>query len=129
MATDRRIKGCPNEECSFHRNKIKQKAEVDYCPKCGSQLIYVCAKCFSQIEDIDSKHRICSLCEAKAEEKKAKRIEKAKNIGGKVGKAAIGVVGTVAVGIVGKVVKDGENEAIKKGSAAVKDVAKMIIKK
>ena len=34
---DRRKKGCPNEHCIQHINKVKNNAEIDYCPKCGSK--------------------------------------------------------------------------------------------
>ena len=40
MATDKRKKGCPNEECEQHQKKVKLKATESYCSKCGTELIY-----------------------------------------------------------------------------------------
>ena len=71
MENDKRKKGCPSEFCEMHRKKVMQKSEIDYCPKCGTRMKYVCSRCFKEIEDIDKKHRICYLCEAELEEKRA----------------------------------------------------------
>ena len=91
MIIDRRKKGCPNENCEMHKKKKMQTLENDYCPKCGTKLVYVCMKCFKQIEDNGPKHRICSLCDAKEEEKKQKMINGIKYVGG----AAVGLGGTI----------------------------------
>ena len=96
MAKDKRVKGCPNEACEMHTKKKKQPAENDYCPKCGAKLIFVCEKCFCEIEDIDSKHKLCLRCEAEASEKKEKMKEDVKNMGSKV--VAFGAAGVAAVG-------------------------------
>jgi len=125
MATDKRKKGCPNEACERHQKKIMLKATEEYCPKCGAKLIFVCAKCFREIEDIDIKHRVCSLCEAESQEKKEAAVDKAK----KAGKAAAGVVTPIIVGVAGKVIKDAQKGAINKGVKAVEQVAKALIKK
>jgi len=119
---DRRKKGCPNEHCIQHINKVKNNAEIDYCPKCGSKLIFVCAKCFSEIEDIDLRHRICIRCKTEEEEKRAKAIEKGKDIAKKY--VAMPVIGIV-VGIVANVQKD----VIKKGTEFAKIAADSILKK
>lgn len=119
---DRRKKGCPNEQCVQHINKVKHESEIDYCPKCGTKLIFVCAKCFCQIEDIDPKHRICLRCKTEAEEKRAHNIDKGKDIAKKYVAAPLLTVGA---GIVAVVQKD----AIKKGVTVVKDVAKTVMKR
>ena len=119
---DRRKKGCPNEHCIQHINKVKNNAEFDYCPKCGSKLIFVCAKCFSEIEDIDLRHRICVRCKAEADEKRAQAIEKGKDIDKKSVAAPVIAIGA---GIVANVQKD----AIKKGAQVVKNAANIILKK
>lgn len=128
---DRRKKGCPNESCILYTKKVKQSAENDFCPKCGTKLIYVCAhaKCFDEIEDLGPKHRICSSCEIEIQEKKQKVADGAKNVVGKAGKAVVAVAAPVVVGVAGKVVKDGQKGAINAGVKAVEGVVKNIIKK
>ena len=125
MATDKRIKGCPNVTCERHQKKIKLKSTEEFCPKCGARLIFVCSKCFRQIEDIDSKHRICELCDAQEREKREAALDKAK----KAGKVAAGVVTPVVIGIARNVTKDMQKEGINKGSKIVKTVIKTVIKK
>ena len=129
MATDKRVKGCSNPECVNHIKKIKMKAENEYCPKCGAELVFVCKKCFKEIQDIDENHSICTHCIEEAQEKKEKRIEKVKDYGKKAAVAA--GTGVLAVGgkIVTKVMKDEEKELVKvgvevakKGIAAAKNV-------
>ena len=132
MATDKRVKGCSNPECVNHIKKIKMKAEDEYCPKCGTELVFVCKKCFSEIQDIDEDHRICTHCIEEAQEKKEKRIEKVKNYGKKAAVAA--GTGVLAVGgkIVTKVMKDEEKEIVKIGVEVAKkgiDAAKAVVLK
>ena len=95
------------------RQKNKMKAEDEYCPKCGAELVFVCKKCFKEIQDIDEDHRICNHCIEEAQEKKEKRIEKVKDYGKKAAVAA--GTGVLAVGgkIVTKVMKDEEKEIVK----------------
>lgn len=117
---DKRAKGCPTENCVMHTEKVKQSADNDFCPKCGAKLVYVCKKCFRQIEDVDPKHQICELCEAKAEEKHREWKDKAKGI------AAKGIIPVAAIGasIVNKVGKDFEKEVINKGAKVVEAMLK-----
>ena len=129
MANDKRKKGCPNEQCEMHVKKVKQKASINFCPICGTKLIYVCAKCFTEIEDVDDKHRVCKLCEAEAVEKRKKRVDGAKKVAGKAGKGVVGAVVPVAAGIVHAVVKNGQKDAVKKGVKVVEDVANAALKK
>ena len=100
------------------------KATEEYCPKCGTRLIYVCAKCFREIEDIDPKHRICSLCEAEGQEKK----DAAAGVAKKVGKGAAALVVPVAVHAGKVVVKDLQNDAAKKAVKGVEAVVKKALK-
>ena len=117
---DKRAKGCPTENCVMHTEKVKQSADNDFCPKCGAKLVYVCKKCFRQIEDVDPKHQICELCEAKAEEKHREWKDKAKGI------AAKGIIPVAAIGagIVNKVGKDFEKDVINKGAKVVEAMLK-----
>ena len=124
MAKDRRAKGCPNETCPMHREKEKQSAENEYCSKCGSKLIFVCDKCFAEIEDIDYSHKKCKRCEAEAIEKKEKAKDAVKNAAGKVGAAGVAVVGAAAAGIQ----KEGVKQAATAGSKIVKEAIKVIPK-
>lgn len=124
MAKDRRVKGCPNETCQMHRGKKKQSSENEFCPKCGSRLIFVCEKCFAEIEDIDYSHRKCKRCEAEAVEKREKAKDTVKKAAGKVGAAGVAVVGAAAAGIQ----KEGVKQAAAAGSKAVKEAIKVIPK-
>ena len=123
--TDRRSKGCPNSSCEEHKKKVKHKTDDDFCPKCGSRLIYVCSKCFKEIEDTDEKHRICKRCKTESDEMKSKMKDGAL----KAGKSVAGLAGTVAVGVVTNLKKDGTKEAIKSGTKFIEDAVKSILKK
>ncbi len=125
MAADKRKKACPNEECERHQKKIMLKATEEFCPKCGTKLIYVCAKCFREIEDIDPKHKICSLCEAKEQEKKVAAADKA----AKAGKVAAGFVGTIVIGAGAKIAKNLEKDAIDKTVEIAEQVVKKVTNK
>jgi predicted amidophosphoribosyltransferase len=52
MSKDNRKKGCPNSDCQMNIKKIRQSTENDFCPKCATRLVFVCSKCFDEIEDI-----------------------------------------------------------------------------
>ena len=119
--TDRRKKGCPNEDCERHQKKVKLAATEVYCPKCGAELIFVCEKCFKEIEDLGPEHRKCALCEAKAEEQREK-IKEAVKKGGKY-------VAAIAMAIGGKVAADFKNDAVKKGAKIIEDTVRKIPKK
>lgn len=129
MAKDRRKKGCPNMACIKNSKKIRQTADFDYCPKCGTKLVFVCEKCFAEIEDTNSKHRICKLCEVKAKEKNQKIVGGIKTGAKKTSFAVIGVTAPVVTGIVGKVVKDGQKGAIQAGVKIIENTAKTMLKK
>ena len=84
---DKRIKGCPNANCPEHVNK-KYAADDYFCKKCGMPLIYVCAICHKEIEDIYG-HRLCMDCEAAQKDDGGKIAHAAKNAGKEVKKKAI----------------------------------------
>ena len=96
MQKDKRKKGFPNEACELHKKQVKQGVEVDYCPKCGTKTIFVCEKCFCEIQDIDEKHIICDRCEAERKQKLEETKEKGKAIAAKGGKVIIGFAGSTA---------------------------------
>ena len=99
---DRRSKGCPNPACGANQKMMKFKADDGVCPKCGTQLSFVCSssKCYSSIEDQGPKHRICASCEAKKADRKDAILDK----GGKA-LSGIGIVGAVVVGVIKKLPK------------------------
>ena len=109
MATDKRVKGCPNPDCENHIKKIKLKATDEFCPKCGESLVLVCKKCFGEIQDLGPEHVKCRHCMEEAQAKKEQRIEKAKDVAKKAGGAVVGVGGVV----VAKVIQDEKKEVIK----------------
>ena len=125
MQKDKRKKGCPNEACELHKKQVKQGVEVDYCPKCGTKTIFVCEKCFCEIQDIDEKHKICDRCEAERKQKLEETKEKGKEIAAKGGKVIIGFVGPIIVGVGNGIKKEGVKQAVKKGG----DIAIKVINK
>jgi len=62
---DKRIKGCPDPGCERHNEHYKYKPTDRFCTLCGSQLVYVCAKCFKEIEDTEDHRRYCEDCKPK----------------------------------------------------------------
>ena len=117
---DNRKKGCPNEACEAHKKEIKWKAEESFCSKCGTKLVFVCAKCFKEIEDIDEKHKLCARCEQERNDNMQKIKEGAKN----AGKAVAAVGGAIAV----KAGKDIGKAAVNKGTKIVEKAAKAVFK-
>ena len=135
---DKRIKGCPDPDCARHVEHYKYKTSDRFCTLCGSQLVYVCAKCFDVIEDSEDKRRYCENCKpkkqkdgteeqkpAKEKKEKEKKKEKDKKESGK-GKQA--VARSVAV-IKGKVpqIKEGAKKIASdpKTQRAVLEVAEI----
>ena len=80
MSKDKRIKACPNAECSRNTEKYRYKATDKFCTICGSELVFVCADCFKKIADVDSDHVRCAYCEAKREDLKHNRKKKVASI-------------------------------------------------
>lgn len=119
---DKRKKGCPNMECEAHKNKVKRNADDSFCPKCGSSLVFVCAKCFDEIEDLGESHRICLGCEAEAESKKEKAKDMAKNFG----KGAFEAGAVVLAAAKKEAVKEVAKGAAKVAGKVVKGIPKII---
>ena len=120
-----RVKGCPNVNCDNHMKKKKFSTSIKYCPKCGAETIYVCSKCYREIEDLGSSHRLCEYCEADRKAKLAKIGDAAKDATEKivgVGVAAVGVAAAAAA-------KVGEKEIGKVAADAAKAVVDKVIKK
>ena len=59
---DKRIKKCPEPGCTRHIEHYKYKPSDRFCALCGSQLVFVCAKCFKEIEDTEDQYRYCEEC-------------------------------------------------------------------
>lgn len=105
---------CNNEYCDLHKKKVKQKSSIDFCPSCGAKLVYVCAHCFSEIEDLEPSHRIYLSCEAKREARIEKAKQQAKKTAVAVGTAVVGVVVATAESEAFKVIRKGTKEVINK---------------
>lgn len=98
----KRVKACLNSNCTEYKRTYYKESD-EYCVKCGAKLSYVCKhpKCFKQIPD-DVKENYCPVHIAARQDKKEKRREAVKKIGGgilavgglavTVGKAAIDIV-------------------------------------
>ena len=88
MAKDKRSKGCPNSECERNKRQYLYKATDSYCTICGTQLVYVCPKCYRKLDDQGPKHVICSSCEAEREDRKNNFSKWTQSIGSEIGKGA-----------------------------------------
>jgi DNA-directed RNA polymerase subunit RPC12/RpoP len=126
VVKDKRVKGCPNDLCSMHINRKKQPVDNNYCPKCASKLIFVCEKCFTEIEDIDYSYKKCKRCEAEVNEKKKKANDSVKNVAGKIATIGAAVVGVAAAGIQKEGVKQATNVGTKVVKKAVDVLPKVI---
>lgn len=124
MAKDNRKKGCPNLDCSYNKDKNFQKADVNYCPKCGTPLVFVCAKCFCEIEDRGPEHKICAHCEAKADQNVDRIKDGLKKAGQIAGSAALAIGSAVAA----KALPQVKKIVVDKGAKVAVDVVKHIVK-
>ncbi len=98
--SDKRIKGCPNDKCDDYK-KIKYKAEDRFCKSCGTELIFVCSKCWTPLAGDDPKKKICAKCEAKREDRKEKLIQTGKRAGQAV--ASLAAVAPAVLKLITKV--------------------------
>ncbi len=100
----------------------KFSTKVNYCPVCGSKNIYICPRCFREIQDLGPSHRLCEFCEAEKQDKIDKLEDSVKKVGGRV------VGGAAAIGAIA--LKAGESElgkaAAKFGKEAIAKVIKII---
>ena len=124
MAKDNRKKGCPNIDCTYNKEKVFQKADINYCPKCGTPLVFVCTKCFCEIEDSGYEHKICAHCEAKADQNIDKIKDGLKKAGQVVGSAAVALGGAVAA----KALPQAKKLVVDKGAKIALDVVKRFVK-
>ena len=115
-----RVKGCPNEQCENHIHQVKQYEGDEYCPKCGSRLVYVCANCFQEIENQEDVHRFCNWCEAAGVGKRVRRRDSAKNMAIKAGGIALKYIITpVGIGLLEVAVSKGQKGAVKVGTKLI----------
>lgn len=119
---DNRKKACTNENCRTYK-RTKYSSKINYCPECGTQLVFVCKahKCFKPLDISQPKHPYCVECEAKRQDRLDKAVDNGK-------KAVAAAVAFVAVPVVDVVKKEGKR--IIKGAAkgAIKEAEKNILK-
>ena len=140
---DKRIKGCPDPDCARHNEHYKYKPTDLYCTLCGSQLVYVCAKCFEEIEDTEDQRRFCENCkpvqskdgdeakeqlkEQKKKEKEEKKKEKKEKESGK-GKEtvakSVAVIKGKAPQIKEGAIKIAKNPNVQRAALEVAEIAK-----
>ena len=123
---DRRIKGCPNIDCDRHNSKYKYKSSDKYCTLCGSELIYVCAECYKEIEDAPDMHRYCENCKAEKKQDGGKIPHAFKELGR--GTKDIAEKSTAAIGDAAGKGAATIGEAAEKGVAAIKESAQRLRK-
>lgn len=81
---DKRSKGCPNDVCKRNNEHYLYKATDLYCTICGTELVFVCPKCFGKLADQGPEHIICSSCEAEKEDRKNSFNKKLKSVGNSI---------------------------------------------
>lgn len=52
-------KGCPNKKCKCNKEKELFIVDQEHCSECGSELVFVCKKCYKILDD--GKKRYCSI--------------------------------------------------------------------
>lgn len=70
MPKDKRVKGCPNIKCERNSEHYKYKAEDSFCTKCGSELVFMCPKCYGKLADLGPEHVVCDKCAAIKDDRK-----------------------------------------------------------
>ena len=84
---EKRVKHCPNPDCTRAATKYKFNADDTYCTECASELVFACASCGGPLDDQGPEHKLCAYCQA----------EKARHRQQVVGKAAAVAAGAAAV--------------------------------
>ncbi len=116
----------------MHSTRKKFSSRFNYCPECGSELIFVCEKCFSEIEDLGSEHRKCRLCEAEEAAKKEKVKDTAKSVAMCVADVDPGKVvvagAAIAAAVLDGAQKEGLQQASKFDGKAVKKAVEILPK-
>ena len=131
---DKRIKGCPDPGCARHNDHFKYKPADQFCTLCGSQLVYVCAKCFEEIEDTEDQRRYCENCKPKKSKDGARpqkppkvKVQKEKKAPGK-GKEAVAksvaVIKGKAPQIKEKAIKIASDPNVQRAALEVAEIAK-----
>lgn len=126
---DTRKKACPNVQCRTYK-KRKYDAKTNYCPECGTELIYVCKSfnCYKPLDISDGNHSYCFECQAKRNDANDKAKDFVKNAAGVV--AGVGAVAVVeplknALGNVAKEIGSGIAQKVeKKGANIVNNIIK-----
>ena len=134
---DKRIKGCPEPGCARHNEHYKYKPDDMFCTLCGSQLVYVCAKCFKEIEDTEDQRRYCEECKpkkskdgaesqkpAKKEKKKEKKEKKASGKGKEAVSRSVAVIKGKAPQIKDRAIKIASDPKVQRAALEVADIAK-----
>ena len=140
---DKRIKGCPDPGCARHNEHYKYKPADRFCTLCGSQLVYVCAKCFKEIEDTEDQRRYCEECKPKKskdgaesqkpakkekkkepKEKKEKKEKKASGKGKEAVSRSVAVIKGKAPQIKDRAIKIASDPKVQRAALEVADIAK-----
>ena len=119
MDKDRRVKGCPNEECQRMTGHYRYKATDQYCTICGSELVFVCPGCFGKLADQGPKHIYCATCEAEKEDRKKNTRKKMKHFTNQIVNATKTVVHGVSE--VAEAVANTVSETARDATSSVKD--------
>lgn len=122
---DTRKKACPNIKCKTYKIK-KYDSKINYCPECGTELIFVCKNrnCYRPIENLGPKHCYCKECEAIREDRRNKIKENAKK-----GIVTAATVGATIITPAKKVLENGGAEMLKKGAVKIVNAAEKRILK
>ena len=86
--------------------------------------MFVCAKCFCEIEDRGPEHKICAHCEAKADQNVDRIKDGLKKAGQIAGSAALAIGSAVAA----KALPQVKKIVVDKGAKVAVDVVKHIVK-
>ena len=134
---DKRIKGCPDPGCARHNEHYKYKSDDMFCTLCGSQLVYVCAKCFKEIEDTGDQRRYCEDCKpkkskdgaesqktAEKEKKKEKKEKKSTGKGKEAVSRSVAVIKGKAPQIKKRAIKIASDPKVQRAALEVADIAK-----
>ena len=136
---DKRIKGCPDPGCERHVEHYKYKADDQFCTLCGARLVYVCAKCFEEIEDSEDQRRYCYNCKPEKEkggtgdpkppkEKKEKPPKEKKEKASGKGKETVAVIKGKAPQIRDGAIRIATNPKVQRAALEVAEIAKDGIK-
>ena len=111
---DSRKKACPNESCNTYKKK-KFNSSTNFCPECGTKLVYVCKshKCFKPLED-ETNHQYCFECYTKRKDAQDKAVDGLKKCGATVGAVVVvPFAKAIQVGL-GKAAKNAGEKVIEK---------------